>query len=103
LSIQSTVGGNLTETLESLSEIIRERSVSILKARAMTSQARMTANVILGILPGIALMMLLIRPEYIMPIIDGSYGYGLLAFILLSYVLALVTIRQLVSRVKIGA
>lgn len=102
LAIQSTVGGNLTETLESLSGIIRERSVSMLKARAVTSQARMTSNVILGILPGLTVMMLLLRPEYILPLVDGSNGYGLFSFIALSYVLAFFTIRQLVSRVKIG-
>ncbi len=102
LAIQSTVGGNLTETLESLSKIIRERSVSFLKARAVTAQARMTANVILGILPGIFVMMLVIRPEYMIPLLDGSNGFGLITFVLLSYMMALFVIRLLVSRVRIS-
>ena len=101
LAIQSNVGGNLTETLESLSKIIRERSVSILKARAVTAQARLTANVILGILPGLAIMLQLIRPQYILPLVDGSHGYALITFVLLSYLAAFVIIRQLISRVKI--
>lgn len=102
LGIQSTVGGNLTETLESLSGIIRERSISMLKARAVTAQARLTANVILGILPGITIVMFLLEPEYISPLFDGTHGYGLVNFIAISYALAVVVIRYLVSRVKIG-
>jgi tight adherence protein B len=102
LSIQNTVGGNLTETLVSLAAIIRERNVSILKARAITSQARMTANVILGILPTILVAMQLFQPDYLTPLTDGSHGYGMIVFIFSSYFLALITIRRLVSRVRIS-
>ena len=101
LTIQSIVGGNLTETLETLSSIIRDRSVSYLKARAVTSQARMTANVILGILPGMLFIMLIFSPGYIMPLLDGSYGYGLISFIVVSYIMALFFIRLIASRVRI--
>lgn len=101
LAIQSTVGGNLTQTLESLSEVIRERTVSILKARAVTAQARTTANVILGIIPFLAVMLQITRPDYLAPLIDGSHGYNLIIFVVFSYTVAFVVIRRLIGRVNV--
>jgi len=102
LSIQNTVGGNLTATLESLAAVIRERTLAMLKARAVTAQARLTANIILCILPAIVVMMQLTQPGYLAPLVDGSNGYQLISFVVASYLFALLTIRRMVSRVKIG-
>lgn len=102
LAIQSTVGGNLTATLESLAAVIRERTLAMLKARAVTAQARLTANIILCILPAIMVIMQLTQPGYLSPLVDGSHGYTLISFVVGSYLFALLTIRRLVSRVKIG-
>lgn len=101
LAIQSTVGGNLTATLESLASVIRERILATLKARAVTAQARLTANIILVILPAIMVIMQLTQPGYLDPLIDGSEGYGLISFVLGSYFAALFTIRRMIARVKI--
>ena len=101
LALQSTVGGNLTQTLDSLAAVIRERTVSVLKAKAVTAQARTTANVILGIIPFLAVMMQLARPDYLAPLVDGSHGYGLLSFVIFSYIVAFVVIRQLIGRVRV--
>lgn len=102
LAIQSTIGGNLTETLDRLARIIRERNVSTLKARAVTAQSRLTANVILGILPVMLVLLQLLQPEYLTPLLDGSHGYGLILFIVGSYAIAFVTIRHMISRVRIS-
>lgn len=102
LAIQSTVGGNLTATLESLSAVIRERNLALLKARAVTAQARLTANIILAILPAIMFILQLTRPGYLSPLLDGSHGYQLIGFVVVSYIVALVTIRRMVSRVKVA-
>lgn len=102
LAIQSSIGGNLTETLDRLARIIRERNVTTLKARAVTAQSRMTANVILAILPTMLVILQLTQPEYLDPLIDGSHGYGLILFIVGSYVIAFGTIRHMISRVRIS-
>lgn len=102
LAIQSTIGGNLTETLDRLARIIRERNVSLLKARAVTAQSRLTANVILGILPTMLVLLQVTQPDYITPLIDGSHGYGLILFIVGSYLIAFFTIRHMISRVRIS-
>lgn len=101
LAIQSTVGGNLTQTLESLSQVVRERTVGILKARAVTAQARTTANVILGIIPAMGLLLQITKPEYLAPLIDGSHGYNLITFVVVSYAVAFVVIRRLIGKVNV--
>lgn len=102
LAIQSTVGGNLTATLESLASVIRERNLALLKARAVTAQARLTANIILAILPMIMFILQLTQPGYLSPLLDGSHGYQLIGFVVASYITALVTIRRMISRVKVA-
>jgi tight adherence protein B len=50
LTIQRETGGNLAETLENLSDILRKRLQMQLKVRALSSEARSSAMII-GILP----------------------------------------------------
>jgi tight adherence protein B len=50
ISIQKETGGNLAETLENLSEILRKRLQMKLKVKAMSSEARASAMII-GCLP----------------------------------------------------
>lgn len=64
LSVQQETGGNLTETLENLGEILRRRKQMKLKIRAITGEARASAS-ILGALPFIMFgVLMLVRPEY---------------------------------------
>jgi tight adherence protein B len=50
ISIQKETGGNLAETLDNLSDILRKRLQMKLKVKAMSSEARASA-IIIGILP----------------------------------------------------
>ena len=64
LSVQKETGGNLTETLENLSNLLRRRQQMKLKIRAMSSEARASAYII-GSLPfAIGLIIYLMNPEY---------------------------------------
>jgi len=64
LSIQRETGGNLAETLENLSDILRRRGQMRLKIRAMSSEARASA-MILGSLPFIMFAIIyVINPDY---------------------------------------
>lgn len=64
LSVQKETGGNLTETLENLSNLLRRRQQMKLKIRAMSSEARASAYII-GSLPfAIGLIIYLLNPEY---------------------------------------
>jgi tight adherence protein B len=64
LSIQRETGGNLAETLQNLSEILRRRRQMRLKIKALSAEARASAY-ILGSLPFIMFALVnLLNPEY---------------------------------------
>lgn len=76
--VQKETGGNLAETLENLSDIIRRRHQMQQKARAMSSEARASA-LIVGSLPFILVAILtLLNPEYIGKLITDPRGPWLL-------------------------
>lgn len=65
LSVQRETGGNLTETLENLSDILRKRRAMKGKIRAMSSEAK-TSAMILGSLPFIMFgLILMMNPGYV--------------------------------------
>jgi len=79
LAIQKETGGNLAETLENLSDILRRRGQMRLKIRAMSSEARASA-MILGSLPFIMFgVIYLINPDYEQQLLVDPRGKMMLA------------------------
>src|SRR5208337_2382334 len=62
--IQQQTGGNLAELLDKLSHIIRERYKLRGKIQALTAEGRMQAMVLLGLPPGLFLLMLVMNRSY---------------------------------------
>jgi tight adherence protein B len=78
LSVQRETGGNLAETLNNLSMVLRGRRAMRAKARAMASEAR-ASTMILGSLPVLVTIMLSITsPTYIGPLFSDVRGLMLL-------------------------
>lgn len=74
ISIQRETGGNLAETLENLSDILRRRRQMKLKVRAMSSEAKASAMII-GSLPFImAGLIYAVNPDYVMMLIHDARG-----------------------------
>jgi tight adherence protein B len=74
LSVQRETGGNLSETLENLSDIIRRRRQLKLKVRALSSEARASA-LILGMLPFVLFVIIsFIRPDYTAQLFNDPRG-----------------------------
>jgi tight adherence protein B len=79
LSVQRETGGNLTETLENLSNILRRRKQMRLKIRALSSEARASAYII-GALPFIMFALLAwVNPDYVLMLVNDSRGEVMLA------------------------
>lgn len=78
LSVQQETGGNLTETLDNLSEILRRRKQLKLKIRALTGEARASA-MILGSLPFIMFgALMVVRGEYMEVMLTTHQGHVML-------------------------
>jgi tight adherence protein B len=74
LSVQRETGGNLAETLNNLSMVLRGRRAMRAKARAMASEAR-ASTAILGSLPILVTIMLMFTsPTYIAPMFSDVRG-----------------------------
>jgi tight adherence protein B len=79
VGLQHATGGNLVFTLDVLSQIMRKRRSVRLKAKAVTSEIRLSAYV-LGSLPLVTSgALLLIQPGYLSPLIDDPRGHVILA------------------------
>ena len=78
LNVQRETGGNLAETLNNLSTVLRGRRAMRAKARAMASEAR-ASTMILGSLPIVVTVILsLSSPTYITPLFVDVRGLVLL-------------------------
>lgn len=74
ISVQRETGGNLSEALANLSDILRKRRQMGLKIKAMSSEARASA-MILGSLPFIMFAIIFaLNPEYEMPLFTDPRG-----------------------------
>lgn len=74
LVVQSETGGNLAETLDNLSDILRQRQTMKLKVKALASEARASAY-ILGALPFIMVLLLeVMSPGYTEPLYKDDMG-----------------------------
>jgi tight adherence protein B len=62
--VQQQTGGNLAEMLDKLSAIVRERYKMRGKVKALTAEGRMQAMVLLGLPPGMFLLMLLLNRQF---------------------------------------
>jgi tight adherence protein B len=77
LSVQRQTGGNLAETLENLSDILRRRRQMRQKIKAVSAEAR-TSALILGLMPfAIALLILVTSPGYLAPLVSSEAGIAL--------------------------
>lgn len=78
ISVQRETGGNLGETLENLSDILRKRRAAKLKVRALSAEARFSA-LLIGSLPFIMLGILyLVNPGYISTLWTDNRGIVML-------------------------
>ena len=70
LQIQQQTGGNLAETLENLSRVLRERKKLRDKVRALSAEAKASAMII-GALPFfVAGAIMVVAPNYLAPLFD---------------------------------
>ena len=97
LAIQSETGGNLAETLENLSGVLRGRRQLKLKIKALSSEAKASAYII-GSLPFVmAVLIYLVNSNYIMDLIIDPRGHLLIGLGLTSFAIGAVVMYRMVK------
>jgi len=72
--LQRETGGNLSEILNNLSEVLRGRYIMRMKIRAMSSEARMASRIV-GVLPFLVIgAVSFLSPHYLTPLYSDPVG-----------------------------
>jgi tight adherence protein B len=95
--IARDVGGNLAETFERLSNMLRKKIEMEGKIKALTSQGKLQGWVVSMLPFGIIAALSYVEPEGIGPIFNTYLGWGFLATILILEILGAIMIRKIVS------
>lgn len=99
VNLQYATGGNLVFTLETLAGIIRKRRAIRARARALTSEIRLSAYV-LGSLPFLTVgALLLIQPDYLTPLIHDPRGHFVLGLAAGGLLLSVITMKKMMGSV----
>jgi tight adherence protein B len=78
IAIQQQAGGNLSEALNNLSEVLRSRIRMKMKVKALSAEATASAAVLASLPPGVMTMVYLSSPDYIMPLFTTKIGHFLI-------------------------
>ncbi|MCA8901588.1 MAG: type II secretion system F family protein [Hyphomonas sp.] len=97
LMIQSKAGGNLSEALNNLSSVIRQRKMMREKIKAMSSEAKASAMII-GSLPfAVGLLLFLSTPDYILELFRNETGHVCLAAGAVLMTTGILTMRKMIN------
>jgi tight adherence protein B len=96
LAVQRETGGNLGETLENLSNVLRDRRKMKQKIKAMSSEATASA-MILGSLPFLMFgIMMLLNPTYVGILFTDPRGTVMLGFAILCLTIGVAVMAKMV-------
>ncbi len=100
VNLQYATGGNLVQTLDTLSQMIRRRRAVRLKAKAVTAEIRLSAYV-LGSLPFLTTAgLLFIQPDYLAPLFQDPRGHFILALAFGGLLLSALAMHKMMSSVS---
>jgi len=93
--LQRETGGNLIEVVANIAHTIRARFTLKAKIRALTSEARLSSY-ILGSLPFcVSLLIIVVRPNYLLPLVQDPLGHMLLGYAFTSYAVGILVMKAL--------
>jgi tight adherence protein B len=95
--IQRETGGNLSEILENLAHVVRERFKILRQVRVFTAHGRMTGYVLLALPVFLAIALSFINPEHMQLLFRERMGHIMLAATVVMQVIGYFWIRQVVK------
>lgn len=87
LAIHRDSGGDLVLMLSNLAETLRERRILRLELAAKTSEARLTAAVLIGMVPLLAVYLAIFHPATLLPLLHHPLGRLGLIYAVVSWLL----------------
>ncbi|TGN62518.1 type II secretion system F family protein [Paracoccus liaowanqingii] len=97
VSVQNRAGGNLTEALANLSNVLRERKKMRGKIKAMSAEAKASAGIIGALPPVVAGILYLTSPQYISLLFTTDLGQLVLAGCAIWMSLGIMVMRAMIN------
>jgi tight adherence protein B len=97
MTIQQKSGGNLSEALGNLAGVLRDRRRLQGKIKAMSSEAKASAGIIGSLPPGVALIVYVTTPAYIMVLFTERLGNLLLAACVIWMSLGIFVMKKMIN------
>ena len=94
--IQRDTGGNLSEILDNLAHVVRERFKIKRQVRVHTAHGRFTALVLLSLPPALAIVLRYINPEHMEVLFTNKMGQTMLITVLIMQVVGFLWIRKVI-------
>jgi len=95
--IQRETGGNLSEILENLAHVVRERFKILRQVRVYTAHGRLTGYVLLGLPVFLAIALGFINPEHMQVLFTERIGHMMLGATVIMQTIGYFWIRQVVK------
>jgi tight adherence protein B len=94
--IQRDTGGNLSEILDNLAHVVRERFKVKRQVRVHTAHGRFTAFVLLSLPPALAIMLSFINPEHMQLLFTDKLGQQMLIAVMIMQGVGFLWIRKVI-------
>jgi tight adherence protein B len=94
---QRDAGGNLSEVLDNLSSVIRERFKVKRQVRVVSAHGRITGWVLAGLPPALACLFMIVRPQHIQTLFNDPLGMQLIYAALVLQVVGSLIIKKIVN------
>lgn len=95
--LQRETGGNLTEILDKLAYVIRERFRLLRQVRVYTAQGRLTLMILMSLPPGLVLLWMVINPVFIKPLLTDPMGHFLIGAGVTMQLIGYFVIRRIID------
>lgn len=99
VDIHREVGGNLSEVLDHVAETIRERNQIRRQVATLSSEGRISANVLMALPIGIAVILSVISPGYLAVFISTPIGWVMVGVSVVHFVVGAIWMRA-ITRIR---
>src|SRR6185437_16647965 len=94
--IQRETGGNLSEILDNLAHVVRERFKIQRQVRVHTAHGRFTGYVLLTLPAFLAVALTILNPEHMAPLFRESLGRMMLTGVVVMQIIGYIWIRKVI-------
>ena len=95
--IQRDTGGNLSEILDNLAHVVRERFKVLRQVRVHTAHGRFTAFVLLSLPAALGIILTMINPDHMNPLFHEKIGQTMLIVATIMQAIGFVWIRKVIK------